>query len=242
MGVDVSAALQELFQLQEKDLELDRLRAEIEKLPPELAELRNTWEQKIDQLTELKERLKAVRRDYEKNDLELKDLSQKKSKAQAEQLQAESAREATQYENRIQQLSTRIDELTELTLPLIEEMERLEAAIQALEEELAGLKPELDRLEEENRARVEGLEAQYQALAEERARMAAAIPGAVLREYEAIRRARRGVGVTRMVKVKETFRCEACSVQLPTHVAQKVYQGQRLIRCPSCGRILARPS
>ena len=239
--MDVSAALQELFQLQEKDLELDRLRAEIEKLPPELAELRATWEQKIDQLTELKEALKAVRRDYERNDLELKDLSQKKSKAQAEQLQAESAREATQYENRIQQLSTRIDELTELTLPLIEEMERLEAAIAALEAELAELEPELDRREEETRARVEGLEASYQALAGERAKMAAAIPAAVLREYEAIRRARRGLGVTRMVKVGEAFRCEACSVQLPTHVAQKVYQGQRLVRCPSCGRILARP-
>lgn len=238
--MDVSAALQELFQLQEKDLELDRLRAEIETLPPELAELRVTWEQKIDQLTELKEELKAVRREYERNDLELRDLSQKKSKAQAEQLQAESAREATQYENRIQQLATRIDELTELTLPLIEEMERLEAEIAALEAELAEIKPELDRLEEENRARVEGLEASYQTLAEERAKMAAAIPAAVLREYEAIRRARRGRGVTRMIKVGEAFRCEACRVQLPTHVAQKVYQGQRLVRCPSCGRILAR--
>jgi len=71
--------------------------------------------------------------------------------------------------------------------------------------------------------------------------MAKSIPALVIREYEAIRRARKGVGVARMVPVgedRQAFRCEACSVQLPTHVAQKVYQGRQLVRCPSCGRIL----
>ncbi|MER3603450.1 MAG: hypothetical protein C4298_06620, partial [Thermus sp.] len=32
-------------------------------------------------------------------------------------------------------------------------------------------------------------------------------------------------------------RCQGCNVVLPTHVAQKVMQGQ-LVRCPSCGRLL----
>ncbi len=238
--MDVSAALAELYQLQEEDLELDRLQQEMERVPPELAELRARWEHRIDELTELKERLRGVQKEYERNDLELKDLTQKRSQAQEEQLQASSSREATQYENRIQQLSTRIDELTELTMPLVEEMERLEAEIDALEQELAALKPELERLEAENTQRVQAIREQYEARLAERQKMAKAIPPQILREYEVIRRARKGLGVARMTKAGEAFRCQACSVQLPTHVAQKVYQGKRVIRCPSCGRILWR--
>ncbi len=238
--MDVAAALKELSELQQKDLELDRIREEIERVPPELSELKAVWDEKIEALMDLKDRLRRVQREYEQNDLELKDLAAKKARAEEEQLGATSSREATQYENRIQQLSTRIDELTELTMPLIEEIERLEGEIQALEAELAELKPKLEALEKENAERVAALEAEYAKKQAEREKLAKGVPQTVLREYEVVRRARKGIGIARMIKVKESFRCEACRVQLPTHVAQKVYQGRQVVRCPSCGRILYR--
>ena len=67
--------------------------------------------------------------------------------------------------------------------------------------------------------------------------MAAAIPAQILKEYEAIRRARRGTGVARMAAQGQVYRCEGCNVVLPTHVAQKGVRGQ-VVRCPSCGRLL----
>ena len=94
-----------------------------------------------------------------------------------------------------------------------------------------------DDLLEANRARVAELEAAIAAKVEERTAMAAAIPAQILKEYEAIRRARRGTGVARMAVQGQVYRCEGCNVVLPTHVAQKVVRGQ-VVRCPSCGRLL----
>ncbi|AEB12851.1 zinc ribbon domain-containing protein [Marinithermus hydrothermalis] len=233
-----ASALAELYRLQERDLELDRIKEEEARLPEELTQTRARWDELSERLAELRERHHELQLEYQQNDLELKDLTQKKTQAQEEQLQATSAREQTQYENRIQQLSTRIDELTELTMPLLEELEALEREIERVRNELEALRPKLEELESQNEARIRDLEAVYQEKYNEREAMARGIPKSLLREYEAIRRARKGVGIAVMVKKGSSFRCAACSVQLPMHVAQRVHQGTQVVRCPSCGRIL----
>ncbi len=239
-GVNIAGALADLYTLQEHDQELDRIKEEQEQLPPELVEAREKWAALSERLAQLREQYLTLQREYQQNDLEIKDLAAKRKQAEDEQLQSSSVREQTQFENRIQQLSTRIDELTELTMPILEEMEQLAEQIKELEAEAAELKPELDALEAANAERVAALEEEYQTKLAKRQEMAGSIPANLLREYETIRRARRGVGVA-MVKVQGgVYLCEACSVQLPTHVAQRVYQSQQVVRCPGCGRLLWR--
>ncbi|WP_456415247.1 zinc ribbon domain-containing protein [Oceanithermus profundus] len=236
--VNIAGALADLYTLQERDQELDKIKEQQELLPPELIEARKKWAELSARLGQLKERYLTLQREYKQNDLEIKDLTAKRKQAEDEQMQSSSVREQTQFENRIQQLSTRIDELTELTMPILEEMENLAEQIQALEAEMAEMKPELDALEAKNAERVAQLEAEYQEKLAKREEMAASIPKNLLREYQAIRRARKGVGVALVYAKGGVYRCSACSVQLPTHVAQRVYQGQQVVRCPSCGRLL----
>ncbi len=236
--VNIAGALADLYTLQEHDQELDKIKEEQERLEPELVEAREKWADLAARLAQLKERYLTLQHEYKQNDLEIQDMAAKRKKAEEEQMQSSSVREQTQYENRIQQFSTRIDELTELTMPILEEMERLAEQIKELEDEMAQLKPELDSLEAANAERVAKLEDGYQAKLAKREQMAASIPKNLLREYQAIRRARKGVGVAIVVAKAGVYRCSACSVQLPPHVAQRVYQGQQAIRCPSCGRLL----
>jgi len=238
--VNIAGALADLYTLQEHDQELDRVKEQQEQLPPELIEAREKWAVLSERLAQLKEQYLALQREYQQNDLEIKDLAAKRKQAEDEQLQSSSLREQTQFENRIQQLSTRIDELTELTLPILEEMERLAEEIKQLEAEAAELEPELGELEAQNSERVAALEEEFQAKFAKRQEMAGSIPANLLREYETIRRARKGVGVARVKAQGGVYLCEACSVQLPTHVAQRVYQSQQVVRCPGCGRLLWR--
>jgi len=236
-SVNGAEALKALYALQEKDLEIDRLRAEAESPPEELVALQGQVEALEERLTNLLERRAELEREYNRHSLDIEDLSAKEKQAEEEQKRAPSAREQTQYENRIQQIKDRIRELLELSTPIMEAMENLEAEIAQVEEELAALRPRLQELLEANRARVAELEAAIAAKVEERTTMAAAIPAQILKEYEAIRRARRGTGVARMAAQGQVYRCEGCNVVLPTHVAQKVVRGQ-VVRCPSCGRLL----
>jgi len=236
-GVNGAEALRALYALQEKDLEIDRLRKEAESLPEELLSVRARVEALEAELADLLERQAELRKSYTRHSLDIEDLTAKEKQAEAEQRQAQSAREQTQYENRIQQIKDRIRELLELSTPIMEAMEEVEAEIARVEEALSGLRPRLEELLQENAKRVEALEGEILKLQEEREAMAQGIPTPVLREYEAIRRAKRGTGVVRMLHQGQVFRCEGCNVVLPTHVAQKVIQGQ-LTRCPSCGRLL----
>jgi len=240
IDVNIAGALADLYTLQEHDQELDRIKEKQEQLPPELVEARERWSRLSEKLAQLKEQYVALQREYQQNDLEIKDLAAKRKQAEDEQLQSSSVREQTQFENRIQQLSTRIDELTELTMPILEEMERLAEEIKQLEAEAAELKPELEQLEAQNSERVAALEEEFQTKYAKRQEMAGSIPASLLREYETIRRARKGVGVARVKVQGGVYLCEACSVQLPTHVAQRVYQSGQVVRCPGCGRLLWR--
>ena len=239
-GVNIAGALADLYTLQEHDQELDRIKEEQAQLPPELVEAREQWASLSERLAHLREQYLTLQREYQQNDLEIKDLAAKRKQAEDEQLLSTSVREQTQFENRIQQLSTRIDELTELTMPILEEMEQLREQIEEIEAQVAELKPELDSLEAANAERVAALEEDYQAKLAKRQEMSGSIPASLLREYETIRRARKGIGVARVRAQGGVYLCEACSVQLPTHVAQRVYQSGQVVRCPGCGRLLWR--
>ncbi|WP_117237604.1 zinc ribbon domain-containing protein [Thermus sediminis] len=236
-GVNGAEALRALHALQEKDLEIDRLQKEAETLPEDLLALKARVEALEAELMALLERQAELRKAYARHSLDIEDLAAKEKQAEAEQRQAQSAREQTQYENRIQQIKDRIRELLELSTPIMEAMEEVEAAIARVEEVLTGLKPRLEELLRENAERVEALKGEILKLQGEREAMAQGIPAPVLKEYEAIRRAKRGTGVVRMLPKGQVFRCEGCNVVLPTHVAQKVIQAH-LTRCPSCGRLL----
>lgn len=224
--------------LQQEDLELDRIREEQERIPDELKDARVAYKKLENQLSELQDQLRDVRMSYHKADLEQKDLTAKRDKAKTAQSQAMNAKEQTQYGEVVRQLSDRVAELDSEILPFLEKMEVLEGQIEALKAKVNQAKPQLEQLEADNTARVERLEATYQEKKTARDSHAAGIPANIVREYESIRKARKGTGLAKMARAGSGYRCMACNVQLPTHVAQQVYNAGKVVRCPSCGRIL----
>lgn len=236
--MDAVSAFAELFQLQEMDKELDLIRDEQNRLPESLVAIRSARFALLEQLARLEELILDLQRRYREGDLEIADFTQKRDQAKSDQNRAESAREQTQYENRIQQLSARIDELTEQTLPLLDEIERLEAQVGEVKADLAELEIAWQLEETGNSQRIAVLQKQLSARVAERDELARVVPPAMLHEYETIRKAQKGIGIAQVLHSGSSFRCGACQVQLPVHVAQKAHHPEKIVHCPSCGRIL----
>ncbi|MER3483457.1 MAG: hypothetical protein C4332_10220 [Meiothermus sp.] len=238
--------LAQLNHLQDKDLELDRIREEQGLIPDELKAARESFKKVEAQLADLQDRLRDVRMVYHRADLELQDLKGKFERARQAQMQAGSAKEQTQYGEQMRQLEDRIEELEGNAnkkiegeiMPLMVQMDALEGEIEHVKAKVSEAQPQLEEMEAANQTRIEGLEATYQEKKLERDRLAADIPANIVREYESIRRARRGTGLAKMAKTASGYRCTACNVQLPMHVAQQIHAGNKIVRCPSCGRIL----
>lgn len=241
----MSDPLAELNRLQERDLELDQIREDQSRIPEELAQARVHLRELEIQLGDLQEQLREVHLVYSRLDLELQDLKSKREKAKAAQAQASGAKEQTQYSEQIRQLSGLIEDLegnnkdiVGQIMPLLEQIEKLEEQLAQIKAQVDEARPRLLTLEAANQERVDALEAEYQSKKANRDQLAASIPTAIVKEYESIRRARKGTGLARMAKTASGYRCTACNVQLPMHVAQQVHQAQKIVRCPSCGRIL----
>ncbi|ADI14264.1 zinc ribbon domain-containing protein [Truepera radiovictrix] len=227
--------LDKLNQVQLRDLDLDALREERERTPEELLALRERKERLQGELARTQEKAGALRREVSQSELEIRSLDERRKGASRAALEASSPKEASQYQNQELQFATRLQELEEDTLPLIERLEALDAEVARLQGELDALEPELEASTRAEEARVSALEAKITALTEEREALAASVDAPLLRQYEGVRRAKRGVG---LVEVVDAQRCGGCNVRLPIHVVQKARSARGVTRCPSCGRIL----
>lgn len=227
--------LETLNQVQRRDLDIDALVEERGQTPGELIDLQRREQALRAELAETDARYQELRGEVNRNDLDLKALDARRKQAAQAALEADTAKEASQYQNQEMQFSTRYQELEEDTLPLIERLEGLEAEVARLNGELAELTPELEAVVKAENDRVAAVEAKITSLSSERDEVASAIDTPLLKQYEQVRKARRGVG---LVEIVDNQRCGGCNVRLPIHVVQKARSGKGITRCPSCGRIL----
>jgi predicted nucleic acid-binding Zn-ribbon protein len=125
---------------------------------------------------------------------------------------------------------------TEL-LTLMDEEERRQAEKPALEKELKTLEAEssgrlaaIGAEEEQERARVAGVEA-------ERAALIARLSAGIKSRYERIRTSKEGRAVVPILKGA----CGGCYRGQPPQVLQEARRGDRLLTCEGCGRLLIWP-
>lgn len=227
-------ALELLGTIQAMDLELDKLRLDEDSVPATLRGARDDRDRLNIQLESVRAGHLATRKRLSAADLELKDLTAKRERSRADQ-RTGNAKEQSQYESVILQLSGRIEELENDSLPLVDTLEGLQSQIAALESELRDLEPQLKELEGLDDDRVAALRAEYDEKLFQRNTAAEDISEKLLREYDSVRRARKGLGFVRVVSGK----CAGCKAQLPLNIVQRLKGGEFPVKCPSCGRILA---
>ena len=227
--------LETLSEVQSLDLQRDALAVERGEVPAELLAARERRETLRRDLAKVQQEHEALRRRVASNELDLKTLQERRKDASESALRATTSKEMAQFQNQELQFATRAQELEEDTLPLMVELEGVAAVMAELEEQLAAMTPELEDLEAAERERVAGVDTRDADLADRRARLCNDVESGLLRQYEQVRRARRGLA---LVGLQGGKRCGGCHVQLPIHVLQKVRKGVGVTRCPSCGRLL----
>jgi uncharacterized protein len=227
--------LEKLNEVQSRDVRLDEFEGEKLKVPQALIELQAEAEALQRRLADRREKHQDLAKQVRASELEMATLTERRKAAAASALQAESNKEASQFQNQELQFATRLEELEGDALPLMERLETLASEVSGLEEKMAELQPRLEGMIAEEKARIEGIEAGMVTLQNERATLASEVTPNLLRQYEQVRKAKRGVA---LVPIVNQERCGGCNVKLPIYVLQKVSKGQEVVRCPSCGRIL----
>ncbi len=126
--------------------------------------------------------------------------------------------------------STRED----LMLEAMEVESQAQTTLAAANEAQATAETEWQRHQDGLLEEKESLNPKLRVLHTHRAKLAAVVPPADLQIYERIRKAKQGLAVAAMIHDI----CQGCRVTVSGGPAVTAKQGQQLVQCPSCGRLL----
>lgn len=227
-------SLRALLELQKTDQDLHELEQYKVDIPNQLETMETVQSEAETRLTDQETKVADIdknRRQYER-DLQAAQEQIKKYQGQLYSVKTNKEYDALQAE--IQAQKNRISELEDAILQLISDAETEQEALETIRGETESL---IERFSEERttlQSRLSAVDEDVAVKMDERKRMATRVENPVLKVYDRIRRNLRGMTV---VPVKKGA-CSGCFHVIPLQVVMQIRQGQRLVSCESCGRIL----
>jgi predicted nucleic acid-binding Zn-ribbon protein len=223
-----------LEDLQELDLKSDGSQAriqdalsEIESLDGRIQEIQSAVEAKKTEI----ETMTAERQTLEEN-LATENTNIARSEANLKGITTQKEYQAVNKE--IATAKKLIAELEDHLLQKIGRLEELSTELASIESDLQSLDENLGLQKAEIRERIDKEKTSAAADAQEREERVKSIPPGILKRYEKLREARRGIAV---VEARDGG-CLGCNMHIPPQLYNNLYRGEELITCPHCQRIL----
>ncbi len=226
---------EQLYHLQCTDSEFDRLTRRLREVEASLGE--------TDELRQARADLQAVekalsRRRAKLRDLELKNASlADKLRANEQRLYGGTVRnpkELSSLQEENEYLKRRKSKLEDVILEVMIEVEENQEQAHSTREHLTQIEERWRAEQEQLTTERAELQTSLHALSKKREDLRAAIPADDLEVYDNLRRRKGG----KAVALLKEGTCQGCQVSLPSSKAQQVRQGNVLVFCGSCGRIL----
>lgn len=226
--------IQQLYDLQQVDLERDRLRRRLKEIVSQLGETEELRQARatVERLQSQLGQQRARRRDLE---LETQTLEAKIASVE-ERLyggRVTNPKELTDLQKDAAALRKQRSALDEKSLQVMMTIEETEAALTAAQARLNVLQADWTSRQGELAQERAALEAQLADHDKQRAEHSRALPAELVARYEALRRAKNGMAVA----VVEDNCCSVCGVELADHALAQLALDE-LVYCTNCQRIL----
>jgi predicted nucleic acid-binding Zn-ribbon protein len=228
--------LQQLIALQEKDGELDKVKAVLDKIPVMVANLKAQLESEKAKAGEVKNRVLTLEKKKKEKELELaqKEEAAKKHGAELNTVKTNEAFKALQTE-----IGFAKQAASEIETEILTVMEQIDAAKKEEKAKLAELSTEQKTFEAEiagHEKRLAEQQAAFDASKAGRDAATAGIPADAIKIYEHVRK--RGK-LNAVVPIDGTM-CSACRIELAPMVIVEATKAKALVTCESCQRIIYR--
>jgi predicted nucleic acid-binding Zn-ribbon protein len=233
MSTTQSAAT--LFQLQQHDLDLERLLAEQQALANALQASTQLKKLRIEQARAQQE-LRAGLQAQKDAEWTLEEL-ERRLRAQEQRLYSggiTNPKELSTLQQEVQHLRAQQSRQEEMALEVMEAAESLQDRARRATEALQRAEEEWAKSNAEGILRRDQLETKRQELQTKRTQFADTIDAELLKRYEALRRSKQGRAISKV----EQNSCQWCRVILTPSELQHVRVSTELQTCSNCGRIL----
>jgi predicted nucleic acid-binding Zn-ribbon protein len=224
---------EQLYKLQQVDLELQRKQQELSDVENQLSDDKALIAAESE-LASQKEQLEDARKKQKSSEWELEDLQEKVKKIDSKLYVGTTTnpKELVNLEKEVKGLKNQIKPKEDALLELMSQVEEIEDKVKTTAEEVVRLKREWEQGQETLGRRKSEVETVLAKLGGDRDRLAQQIDSEALNTYERLRLTR-GQAVVKVEKGK----CQGCHITVPTSQWQKAKAGD-LIQCTSCSKIL----
>lgn len=225
--------LVKLFELQRVDAEIARLRQEIAALPKRVAEIETALAGHIAAVEKAKAAEKTNEQNRRKYEGEIQSVQQKISKYRDQMLAVKTNDEYRALGKEITFAEDAIRSFEDKILDCMVQAEDLGRNIKEAEKSLAVERAEVEKEKNEARARTAEDDAAVKQLEPKRAELRSGVSEELLRQYDRVLKARGSA-----ISEARDHKCLACHVMLRPQVYSDIRDGNIVLSCDSCGRIL----
>jgi uncharacterized protein len=233
-GGRLKEQLVHLIELQKMESAAGRIHAKKRNLPAQVNKLDEEFKAFCDALETERVQMEDLRKRRREKDAQLLAGQQSLKKTRERLFEVKTNKEYQSMLKEIEIFEGKNSRMEDEVITLLDELDHHEAALKIKEEELAARR----RCYEEEKARVE---AELNSLAEELdgylrkgGELKKEIPAELLRKYEQIKGAGRGVAVVAVWKEV----CDGCHMSIPPQLYNELQKTTALITCPNCNRII----
>ncbi len=230
----MNSELGHLILLQDVDVEIKRLREEVESLPSRRGELERQFAESVKESLAIKQELEEAQSAKRRLEGELEHEQQKHQKFKNDLMKSTNEREYTTAVREIDITRKAISALETEVLKLMERVEKLEAQVAERTPEMESRRVEVDRQLKEWIASADVSQQRLEALKAERSAKMKALGPDARSTYERLSRMRNGFALAEA----RNYSCMACRMTIRPQVFADIRRGDSIITCESCGRIL----
>lgn len=231
----MSPELSQLIELQELDLEIQRISDRLSGIPIEREKTENEFKQQAAEFLDLKSKYEQTLDDRKQLEAELAATQQNHEKFEADKTRVRNEKEYMAVLREIDAARKHIGALETEILKRMDEIEKMSG-------ELASRAPDVDRMRAEVDQVLAHLEDEREqanrllaGFIERRQKLASLMPKSLFSTYDRMSRLRRGQA---LAEVRSDGICVACRVRVRPKIFSDVRKGDQLITCENCGRIL----
>jgi uncharacterized protein len=223
-----------VIRLQDIDTRLAELQREIATLPKHIAGIEKKLVAHERKLEADRAALAANQKDRKQCESDIQLQDQKISKLKEQMLEAKTNEQYRAFQNEVDFCGKEIKRLEDRILELMSESEPLDKNVKAAETAFKADKQQVDGEKALARESTAATQKALQELQRERDSVASGLDADVLRDYERTRKSRHGQATAESID----GRCNACHMALRPQYFLDLKQGDQLLHCENCQRIL----
>lgn len=226
--------LEKLLVVQDRDRRIAQLKAELTRIPDDIAAVEKRVKDESARLESAKQQLKQLEADRKKLEI---DADSKRAQIAKYRTQLSLIKSNTEYQALLKEIGKAEEEIRQVEDVELEYMEKLEQLQPLLKQEQVQLKDitakgEVDKSDLQKRKTI--IEQELVQLGAEREQLASQVDADALRRYERLMRSK---GDMAIVPVQHG-NCGGCHLQIPPQLIHNSKHGNELTGCDYCGRIL----